>query len=197
MTQTSIERAEIGEEVRSQARRALKPGEIEILSRYGDRRSYAPGEYIFEAGIENYTFAVVLSGEVHILDMTEDGDGLVSRVTENGFLGELGLLSGQAPFLSCKVIQPTEVLELDGDALHDVINQVPEVGDIIVSSFSARRELLMKAATANLTILGPETDRNVTRAREFVSRNRIPHRFLDSRDAQGLALAQRLEIGTD
>ena len=191
MTDTSMDLADVDPMVREQSRRRLTDAEIDILKRYGRERSYSAGEFIFEAGVQGYSFTVLLAGEVTIIDPTEDGDGLVARVPENGFLGELGLLSGQPPFLSCKAMSDTRVLELNGEALHAVINQVPEIGDVIVSSFAARREMLMQAATANLTILGPEAHRDVTRAREFVSRNRIPHRFVDSADAQGQALAGR------
>ncbi|MEO1422113.1 MAG: FAD-dependent oxidoreductase [Pseudomonadota bacterium] len=194
MTDTTMDLADVDPMVREQSRRRLTDAEIDILKRYGRERSYSAGEFIFEAGVQGYSFTVLLSGEVTIIDPTEDGDGLVARVPENGFLGELGLLSGQPPFLSCRAMSDTRVLELNGEALHAVINQVPEIGDVIVSSFAARREMLMQAATANLTILGPEAHRDVTRAREFVSRNRIPHRFVDSADAQGQALAGRLDV---
>ncbi|MEM7615269.1 MAG: FAD-dependent oxidoreductase, partial [Pseudomonadota bacterium] len=42
--------------------------------------------------------------------------------------------------------------------------------------------------------LGPEANRDVTRAREFVSRNRIPHQFLDTETPEGAAFAERLSL---
>ncbi|WP_316013338.1 FAD-dependent oxidoreductase [Roseobacter sp. HKCCA0434] len=157
----------------------------------------AAGTELYVAGGDRYDFFVVLSGKIEILDGSEDGDGLIGIATENAFLGELGLLSGQTPFLTCRVVEDACVLRLDAQELRRAINEVPEVGDVIVSAFSARREILMKAATANLTILGPEGNGNVMRAMEFATRNRIPHRWLDSRSGTGARMVERLSLDPD
>ena len=190
-------RDELSTIVREDAFRTLTPPMIDHFRRIGRVERHDAGTVLYEAGGEGYDFFVVLSGEIHITDGAVDGDGLIGTVGSNAFIGELGLLSGQTPFLNASVAKDAEVIRVTPAQLHDTINQVPEIGDVVVAAFSARREVLMKAATANLTILGPEGHPDVTRALEFVSRNRIPHRWLDGRSETGARIVRRLDLDPD
>lgn len=192
--QSRLEAATLDDTLRRDATLTLTPQQQDILREFGTERSFQAGEMVFRAGTEAYAFYAVISGKVSILDNTETGEILISRIGSNAFVGELGLLSGQSPFLSCRAEEDTVALELSVEALHDVINQVPEIGDTIVTAFSARREALMSTANSNVTIIGPEANGDVTRARAFVSRNRIPHRYLDTDLPEGAELADRLSL---
>lgn len=192
--QSRLEAATLDDTLRRDATLTLTPQQQDILREFGTERSFQAGEMVFRAGTEAYAFYAVISGKVSILDNTETGEILISRIGTNAFVGELGLLSGQSPFLSCRAEEDTVALELSVEALHDVINQVPEIGDTIVTAFSARREALMSTANSNVTIIGPEANGDVTRARAFVSRNRIPHRYLDTDLPEGAELADRLSL---
>lgn len=194
MPQTRFASTQIDDTIRRDASKTLSPEQQQVLLGFGRKRVFEAGAYLFRAGDPEYCFYLVLDGKLAILDQSDEGEILISVLTENAFVGELGLLGGQRPFLSCKAEERTETIELTAQALHDVINQVPEIGDIIVAAFAARRESLMTTAESNVTVLGPEANRDVTRAREFVSRNRIPHRFLDTETAEGAAMAARLDI---
>ncbi|MGB0496697.1 MAG: FAD-dependent oxidoreductase [Rubricella sp.] len=193
-TRVSSIRDSLPAEIREAAFRSFTPDQIARLHAYGEVRSLAPLEYLYKAGDERYDFFVVLSGTVYIFDPTTDGDGLISTVGENAFVGELGLLADQAPFLSAKVKDAARLLWIGREGLRRIIAEEPDIADVIVAAFSARRELLMTAATANLTILGPEGSAEVTRALEYVSRNRIPHRWMDSCTGDGAAYADRLGV---
>ncbi len=193
MADSRFSEAEIDDFLRQEAGRGMTDAQVETLRPYGAVRKLNAGDLLFEAGVDDYKFCVLLKGKLSIVDIQDGGIEVISTVTPTAFLGELGLLSGQQPFLSCRADEDAEVLELSAEALHEVINQIPEIGDVIVSGFAARREVLMKTAEAQLTILGPEANRDVTRAREFVSRNRIPHRFFDTA-AEGAEMAERLEL---
>lgn len=197
MSQTRFAAMQLDETLRRDASRSLTPEQQDLLRPFGTLRTYDANTYLFRAGDESYGFHLVLEGKVVILDQSENGELLINTLTENAFLGELGLLSGQRPFLSCRAEMPTKTLELSAGALHEVINQIPEIGDIVVAAFAARRESLMATASSNVTILGPEASRDVTRAREFVSRNRIPHQYLDTHRPDGAAFADRLELDTE
>ncbi|QPH55979.1 FAD-dependent oxidoreductase [Pontivivens ytuae] len=180
--------------VREDAFRSLTPDQIEYFKGVGTVEKVPAGTMLYTAGGDEYDFFVILSGLVHFIDPTEDGDGLIGKADENAFIGELGLLSGQKPFITCKVMEDAEVVRVTCPQLRETIDQNPEIADVVVSAFSARREVLMKTATANLTILGPETDPGVMRALEFVGRNRIPHRWLDPESESGKRMVKRLEL---
>ncbi|MEM8787303.1 MAG: cyclic nucleotide-binding domain-containing protein [Pseudomonadota bacterium] len=195
MSQTRFSTSKLYDAVRSAAGRALTPDQIGILRGYGVERTFQPGAFLFRAGQDEGQFYVILEGEISILGETLDGEEFVSgRATENAFLGELGLLTGQRAFLSARAEKPTEVIEIAVERLREIIASIPELGDVIVSGFAARREALMQTADASLVALGPEANGQVTRAREFVSRNRIPHSFMDTTGAQGADVAARLDL---
>ena len=63
-------------------------------------------------------------------------------------------------------------------AVREVIRTVPELSDLLVVAFAARRQILMQAASATLTIVGVEETASVRTLKEFLDRNRIPHRFI-------------------
>lgn len=184
----------IGGTLREDAFRSLTPDQIAQLCEIGSVGKYAAGTTLFQVGDKEQVFYVVISGVLHIIDPTESGDGVVSTVGQNAFVGEIGLLSGQAPFLNCVVAEDAELIRLTTEQVRRTISEIPEIGDVIVAAFAARREILMQSATANLTVLGPEGDPKVTRALEYVGRNRIPHRWVDSRSPEGRAMADRLSL---
>ena len=182
---------EIDEALKRTAGRGLSEGEIALLRPYGEEMEKAPGEHLFTAGEGAYAFWIVLEGAVEIVDPTECGDGVVNTVTETGFMGELGMLTGQTAFLSAIVKEPSRVLMVPTEKVRRIIAEVPEIGDHLIQAFAARREMLMRTATANLSVVGPEESGPTTMLREFASRNRIPHRWIDPESRTGRFLVER------
>jgi thioredoxin reductase (NADPH) len=56
---------------------------------------------------------------------------------------------------------------------------VPELSDIIITVFAARRRLLIDMRATGLTLIGADQDMDVRRVEEFAGRNRIPFRSYD------------------
>jgi thioredoxin reductase (NADPH) len=55
------------------------------------------------------------------------------------FLGELNMLSGQAVYLSAVVRQGGKVLAISSERLREVVTEEPDLSDIILIAFLARR----------------------------------------------------------
>jgi thioredoxin reductase (NADPH) len=160
----------------------LTDDQIDLLRPFGEVRPTAAGEILFEVGDRDYPMVVVLSGSTEIVDRSERVDSILMTNTAGDFLGELGLLTGQTSFASCVVVEPGEVLLLTSQAVRDVIAMIPELSDVLVTAFEARRRILMRAAAGTFTIIGPESAPAVLRLQEFAARNRIPHRWLPPDD---------------
>lgn len=62
----------------------------------------------------------------------------------------------------------------------------PEVADVIVSSFAARRKLLTEWGEGGLVIVGSSDEPSALRLREFATRSRIPHPFIDRSDTEAV-----------
>jgi len=55
------------------------------------------------------------------------------------------------------------------------MSQIPEMSDIIITVFAARRRRQLEDRRSGLYLIGEEVDRNVRRIAEFASRNRLPY----------------------
>ncbi|MBV9952024.1 MAG: FAD-dependent oxidoreductase, partial [Acidimicrobiia bacterium] len=101
------------------------------------------------------------------------------------FLGELNLLTGMRVFVTARVAQAGEVLVLPADQLRHIIATQPGLSDVILAAFIARRTELMTGARSAIRIIGSRFSPETSRIREFLSRTRIPHAWLDpDRDAE-------------
>jgi len=163
----------------------LGPSLLEKLSGVGELLSLAAGDVLFEVGQESYDFYYLIEGAVNIVDRA--GDKVVVTVRAPNFLGELGLLMGQGTFLAGVAAEPTQILVVPQPTLLDLVATVPEVSDVIVTALAARRRLLVEWREGGLIIVGDDNNQACLRLREFASRNRIPHRFVDRADRDEVA----------
>jgi thioredoxin reductase (NADPH) len=162
----------------------LADPELAVLEALGTRRSVTAGEYLYREGDITYDFYVILSGAVEILVRSDGEEQIIVRHEPGRFLGELNLLTGQRVYVSARVVEPGEVLVVPKAALQHVIATNPGLGDTILAAFLARRSVLLSGARASIRVVGSRFSPESLRVREFLSRNRIPHEWLDpDRDA--------------
>jgi thioredoxin reductase (NADPH) len=159
----------------------LDPAEIAFLDALGERRSTHVGEYLYRSGDESYDFFVVVSGAVDIvLDAADDGaPHLIVRQRAGRFLGELNLLTRQRVYVSARVAEPGEVIRVPSDEIRRVIATNARLGDTILTAFMARREGLLSSAASSIRLLGSRFRAETRALREFLTRSRIPHEWLD------------------
>ena len=110
------------------------------------------------------------------------------------FLGELGLLTGQAALFTAVVREPGEVLVVPVERLRELISQDSALGDLILRAYLLRREMLIGLG-AGFTIVGSRYSPDTRRLREFCARNRLPHRWIDlEEDQEAEALLRELGV---
>jgi len=149
------------------------------LGQLGVRRAVAAGEYLYREGDPSYDFYVVLAGSVEIVVHSEGSERVIARHPAGRFLGELNLLTGQRVFVSARVAEPGEVLAVPRDALQRLIATDPSLSDKILAAFLARRAILMSGASSAIRVIGSRFSPDSGRLREFLTRSRIPHEWLD------------------
>jgi thioredoxin reductase (NADPH) len=153
---------------------SLERCSLTVLKRYRD------GEKLFETGQSNGKFFVIKSGQVEILD--ESGETLKTIMVHGPgeFTGEVGQLTGSPSLVSAVARGDCEVYEMSQDALRQLLNHHPEVGDIILQAFIARRQLLRESeGFTGLRVIGSRYSQDTFRVREFLAKNRIPFTWLD------------------
>jgi thioredoxin reductase (NADPH) len=156
----------------------LREDQIEILRSYGQTRETEAGQVLFRAGDSSNDFFVILEGEVEVID---DFAGEVRTVGVFGpgtFLGDLHMLTGQGVPLSAVVSEAGEVLAIPRERLKEVVTEEVDLSNILIDTFLARRSFLMRIGVG-LRIIGSRHSSDATRLREFATRNRLPHVWIE------------------
>jgi thioredoxin reductase (NADPH) len=163
----------------------LSDDAIAKLERHGARRPVATGDVLYSEGDPSYDFFVVLSGKVAIVQRAGDDDELLVAVHgERRFLGELNLLTGEAVYLTARVVDGGEVLQVPRNDLLDILRSDTELADLVVRVFLQRRARLIGIG-AGPRVVGSRFSRDTQRLRVFLARNRFPHGFMDLEEDPG------------
>jgi thioredoxin reductase (NADPH) len=165
-------------EIRSTRSPKLREDQIEVLRRYGETRKTEVGQVLFRAGDTSNDFIVVLEGEVEVIDDFAGEARTIGVMRPGRFVGDLILLTGQAAYVSAVVREGGEVLAIPREQLKEVVTEEPNLSDIILKAFLARRSGGMRAGFG-LRIIGSRHSRDATRLREFAARNRLPHGWIE------------------
>ena len=168
-------------EIRSTRAPKLREDHIEILGRYGTRRKTEAEQVLFRAGDATGDFVVVLEGEVEVIDDFAGEARTMGVMRPGRFLGDLNMLTGQPIYLSAVVREGGEVLTISRERLKEVVTEEPDLSDIILKAFLARRAWGMKTGLG-LRIIGSRHSSDATRLRGFASRNRLPHVWIELED---------------
>lgn len=172
----------------------LDEWQIAELSRYGERRSVSPGDILHREGEQAREFVVILRGKVAVVETYGREQRTIAVHGPGRFLGELGLLTGQAGFVTAVVREPGQVLAVPADEVRTLVAGDPSLGDLILRAYLTRRTLLI-GLDAGFRIIGSRYSPDARRLREFAARNRIPHRWIDlEEDEAADALLRELRI---
>ena len=172
----------------------LDDEQLASLARVGRTRPTTTGEVLFHEGDEDYAFIVVLDGKVAIVGGERDDERLIAVHGPRRFLGELGMLTGQAAFFTALVHEAGSVLEVPVDRLYELATHDSALGDLILRAYLIRRELLIGLG-AGLKIVGSRYSPQARALRDLCARNRLPHRWIDlEEDASAEDLLRRLGV---
>jgi thioredoxin reductase (NADPH) len=93
-----------------------------------------------------------------------------------------------------RAVRNTRVIEVPREAMLTLMSRIPEMSDIIITVFSARRRRQIDERVSSLRLIGEDEDRNVRRIAEFASRNRIPYTSLPLGSPEAEATAHGCSI---
>ena len=172
----------------------LADEQLMTLSRYGDRRSVPRETVLFCEGDRDCSFFVVLGGKVAVVQETAAEPRLIALHGPGRFLGDLALLTGQTVLVTAVAATEAEVLEVPVERLKELLAADQPLGDLILRAFILRRTLQANIG-AGLRIIGSKYDPDTRRLRDFASRNRIPHVWVDlEEDPQAEDLLRALGV---
>jgi thioredoxin reductase (NADPH) len=181
----------IGADLRQMQRTPLAAAHVEALRTAGKVVSYPAGTILARLGAAADLFVYVEEGEIEVVDPYTDERHLPSTIGPTQFMGEISFLNGGAWSIPMRAVRDSRVIEVPRETMLTLMSQIPEMSDIIITVFSARRRRLLDERISSLRLIGEDEDRNVRRIAEFASRNRIPYSSLPlhSPEAEATALS--------
>lgn len=169
----------------------LSTSQLARLAGLGEERVAREGHVLFQAGDRRYPFIAILEGEVAIHDAV---GAQIVRHGPSEFLGEMNLLTGQTVFLTAVVTRPLRYIAVDREVLRSLLFEDAVLGDLVLSTFIARREALQRVESLGLEVVGPRSSAATMRMLEFVRSNRLPFIWRDpERDDESAALVAGLD----
>jgi thioredoxin reductase (NADPH) len=132
---------------------------------------------LFTPADDHYDWVVILSGSVDVLGPNGQ---LITNHGARRFLGEVSLVTRQRPYLSSVVAESGEVVVVPADVFRARVLTDPLLSDTVLEAFLARRAALLSTAADTLQIIGSEYTPASMALREYATRNRLPHQWIDA-----------------
>lgn len=167
------------------------------LRAVGDIVHFAPGEVMTAFGERSECFYYILDGEAAAWDDVTGARYGNATLGPTQFTGELSFLSGGMAQLTTRAMTAVTAICVRRVPMLQALADVPEMSDIVVTVFAARRRRLIESGQAGLTLIGAEADRAVRRIEAFAAQNRIPYRTYALGTAESAELLTRCGLPGD
>jgi thioredoxin reductase (NADPH) len=174
----------------------LDRAEIGRLARFGQRRSFAAGDYLSRTGEIGFGMFIVMSG--HVVVTQHDGPVGRGPIVTHGpgaFSGELAQLSGRPSLVDAQAQDAVEALILSPQKLRNVLVEEVDLGERIMRALILRRVGLLQEGIGGPVIVGRAANGNVLRLEGFLASNAHPHQTLDpDTDQAARAIIERFSL---
>jgi hypothetical protein len=98
-----------------------------------------PSRYtVIKEGEEGNSVFVIARGKVKVVTRIGDQEVYLTDLTENDFFGEVGFLTGRPRTASVITTGETEILELRGEDLKEIVKRYPGVREVLENFYRAR-----------------------------------------------------------
>jgi thioredoxin reductase (NADPH) len=164
----------------------LDDAQMATMEAAGRREKLSEGQVIFSPGDLDFEMLVVIGGCVEIFDGNgAEGEEVLVRYGARQFVGELNLITLEPALLRAVVAEAGEGIFVSREALREVVSRDTRLGDLIMNALVNRRATIIEAESG-ARLIGYGTDPATRQLREFLTRNRVPHRFIDIDGAEGI-----------
>jgi thioredoxin reductase (NADPH) len=151
---------------------------------------------LLDVGGRIVPFFVVVTGEIHVLQVFGSTETFIVSHGPGSFSGEANLISGRPSLVRLRISEPGEVLELNREQLLALVQTDAELSEILMRAFILRRLELIARDVEAVVIIGSTYNAGRLRIREFLTRNGHPFHFVElDRDADAQELLDRFRIG--
>ncbi|HKH20612.1 MAG TPA: FAD-dependent oxidoreductase [Gammaproteobacteria bacterium] len=176
----------------------LTEEQINIARRYGEERKVTDGTLLWDVGDRDTGFFLVRSGEIEIFRRDKNGERVIVTHRPGHYGGELVTMSGRGALLGGRAKGQTRVVVVSSEKLRELIATESTLGETILLSFILRRMRMIAEQLGGVILVGSSAERDTARIRTFLTRNGIPHAFVDTDTAEDAEESlQALDVAAD
>jgi len=157
----------IGADLLQMRRIPLADTHVDALRSVGSEKNYAAGAILARLGETIDRFVYVEEGEIEVVNPFTEERHLPSTLGPTQFMGEIAFLNGGVWSMTMRAAQATRVIEVPREAMLTLMSRIPEMSDIIITVFAARRRRQLDAQDSSLRLIGEDEDRNVRASRNL------------------------------
>jgi len=129
--------------------RTLRDAERTYVAQRLKYALFAPGETVTRQGAVAHWLYIIISGVAEVRVKIEGTDKPVAKVQAPGFVGEMGLMTGEPRSATVVALTEVECYRLDKEALNKIMAGRPEIAQEI-SGLMAHRSVELKAVREDL-----------------------------------------------
>ena len=107
---------------------------------HGQRRTVERGEIVVELNELITKVFVVVSGQLHILQVSNNQEHDVAICNPGMFTGELTVLSGRRGLVRIRAVEKSDLIEIERGALQSLVETDSELSDIFLRAFILDRK---------------------------------------------------------
>jgi thioredoxin reductase (NADPH) len=141
---------------------------------------------------------IVVSGQLHILQVANNQERVVAICNPGMFTGELSVLMGRRGLIRIRASEKSELIEIDREALQGLVEADSELSDLFLQAFILRRLELIARGVGDIVFIGSSHSLDTLRIKEFLTRNYQPYSYIDpERDEEVQAILDRFSLAIE
>jgi thioredoxin reductase (NADPH) len=157
----------------------LTAGQLERIAAHGRTRRVERGEVLIALGKKIPLFFVVKTGTIEAVQPTRTGELIITVLGPGEFSGEVSILSGRRSLVTLRIGEAGELIELEREALLQLVQTDAELSEIFVRAFLLRRVALIGRGRGDVVLVGSNHSSDTLRIKEFLTRNAHPYSTID------------------
>lgn len=172
----------------------LSDAKLERLAERGERRTYECGDVLYDQGVREVPFFVLVSGRVKFIDCRPEGDEPIAEADGHTFLGELATFTGEPSMARCVATEATEALVFERAQLREMLAGWPPFAELVLETMTARRVWHEEGGHGVLRLIAPRESRRAFEVRDLLERNLLAVRTFVDTDPEAAETLAKLEI---
>jgi thioredoxin reductase (NADPH) len=177
----------------------LTEQQIEVMSRYGERRPFPPDQVLFTQGDRHISAYVIISGSIQVERSNAVRSRVIASFGPGMFTGDIGTLAGRAAVATARTLTECEMIVIEEESLRALVITEADLSELIMRAYILRRVAFIQDKDGGgVIVFGSNQSAHALNMREFLARNAQPAAYFDvDQDEAAVSLMERFAISSD